>query len=455
MDKHTQERKVDQVLTSFIQDDSSRNKLHTYYYIIIGLIIALLIWSMFANMAQTVQIKGFVTPLDSIAHVNHEVGGEVVQVYVNNYDQVKKGQVLVALDSEKTITALRQYKSKLQVVDSEIFHSASYLKNNLNIIKNDANLKEVETYLNNISDTIHQSAQLTEATKLISDNQDEVIKSQIEMNAIDLKRLKNEVFVLSEQLKYLDEQRKIFNSLLESKNISKIRAMDYEIKYRDVLISLQKAKSDYNSKAKETIELKSKRIVTRQDTIKQEYQKLIDFNKEKIDLLSNIAQLENNYKLLKIRAPIDGIVQGIEIVKGVTVKPGAEILSVIPTNSEMVFEAKASMEQKGKIDLTDRAEVQFDGFNILHYDRIPATIINISPYTFNNGPMQEDFIKVVVKLNSKEIRSGSTSYQIKPGMSGTLYVTTDQQSIFAYIFGPVYDAFSELSDQKQQVKPSR
>ena len=440
--------RVDRTLSSFMRPEGSKNKLNRYFLIMILLIVFLLIWSLFSTMSQTIQIKGQITPLNGIAKVNHEFGGEITKVYVKNYDTVKKGDLLLTLDDKKILTGLKQYKSKLRVVDSEIAHAVSFLKNNLNVLKGSDDFQQVETYLNNISDTITQSAELTEATKLISDNQDKVIQSQIEMNEIELDRLKQEVTVLEQQLNYLDQQRQIFNKLLETKNISKIRAMDYEIKYRDVLIAFEKAKADYQSKIKENDELKSKRIVNQQDAIKDMYQKLIDFNKEKIDLLSNIDQLENNLKNLNITAPIDGTVQGADIVDGITVKPGADILSIIPIDSDIVFEAKASMQQKGKINLTDHAEVQFDGFNVIRYNRIPAEIINISPYTFSDNPLQEHFIKVIVKLKSSQITAGSTSYPIKPGMSGILYVTIDEQSIFAYIFGPIYDAFAELGDQK-------
>lgn len=442
-------KNIDKFLSSFIKQNNSTGKLHSYLFVMIGLIILLLIWSMFSNMAQTIQIKGQVTPLDAIAKIRHELGGEIVKINVKNYDKVAKGEILVVLDDKKILTSLRQYKSKLKVTDSEIAHAVSYLKDNLKLLKGNEEFEQVETYVNNISETISQSAQLTEASKLISDNQDIEIKSQIEQNTIELNSLKQEIAVLQEQLKYLDDQRQIFNTLLESKNISKIRALDYEIKYRDVLIALKKAKADYESKSKATNELNSKRIVQQQDTIKQKYKDLIDLNKDKIDLISNIDQLENNLKNIVIRSPIAGIVQGVEVASGTTIEPGKEILSIVPSDSVLVFEAKAALQQKGKIELNNKAEVQFDGFNILRYSRIPAKIINISPYTFNGTLGQEDYIKVVAELESKEITAGSSNYEIKPGMSGVLYVTTDEQSLFTYIFGPIYDAFSQLSDQKQ------
>lgn len=439
---------LDKTLSSFVYDSNSRNKLNTYFLSVVGLIAVLFIWSFLTSIDQTVNIKGQVIPSDGIAKIKHESGGEVMQIHVSNYDEVKKGQLLMTIDNNKILTSLKQNKSTLKVVDTEIAHIIAYLKNNLKDISERDAFKEVEEYLNNITDTISHSKQLAQASRLISDHKDQVIQEQINKNNIEIERLGKEITVLDDELKYMDEQRAIFKTLLESKNVSKIRALDYEIRYRETLREFQKAKSDLSSKKQETSELESKRIVEKQNGIREKYEELVTLNREKIDLVSNISQLQNSLNNLDIRAPISGMVQGLEIVKGVNIQQGEEVLSIIPTNSNVVFEAKASLEQKGKISLNSQAKVQFDGFNILQYDRIPAEVINISPYTFSENPTKDDFFKVVVKLKSKTIESGSSKYRIKPGMSGTLHISTEEQSLFAYLFGPIYNAFSHVYDQK-------
>lgn len=441
-------------LLSLIYDNSSRKRLQTSFFFMLLLLLCLLVWSLVSSMAQTVQIKGQMIPQKGIAKIKHETGGEITKIHVKNYTKIAKGQLLITIDDKKINTALKQYKSKLKVVDSEISLAIAYLQNNLDKIEGNNNLKDIKTYLNNISDTVSHSFQLSEASKLVADNKDEMLKSEIKKNKIELNRLKQETSVLEEQLKSLDEQRKIYNQLLKTKNISKIMALDAEVKYRDTLRSLEKSKSDYELKTKETVELNSKRIVEQQDTIKTKYEELVKLNKEKIDLVSNIDQLYNNLKNLDILSPIDGIVQGIDVVKGVTVQPGEVIMSIVPTDSDLVFEAKAALNQKGKINTYNQAEVQFDGFNILRYNRITANIINISPYTFNDNSNsinireEEAFIKIVAKLHTNKIESGSSNYEIKAGMSGVLYITTEEQSLFAYIFGPIYDAFVQSSTQR-------
>ncbi len=440
---------TNKLLSSFMDDPNSRNNLNRYFLIIICLLLALLLWSTITTIEQTVNIKGQIIPHAGIAKLKHELGGEVIKIHVENYQEVNKGDLLLTIDNNKILTGLKQNKSKLKVVDTEISYAIAYLKNNIDGLAQTSQYKEVSEYLNNIADTMEQSKQLIEASRLISDNKDNVIVQQINKNKIELQRLADEITVLQDELKYLDEQRGIFNQLLESKNVSKIRALDYEIRYREVLRDFNNSKSEMEFKTKETQELESKRIVEKQDGIREKYQQLVTLNKEKIDLVSTIRQLENSLQNLDITAPISGIVQGLDIINGVKIQPGEEVLSIIPTDSLVVFEAKASLEQKGKINADSKAEVQFDGFNVLQYDRVPATIVNISPFIFSeNNPMQDDFFKIVVKLDYDFVKSKSNQYKIKPGMSGTLYITTEKQSLFAYLFGPIYNAFSNVYTQK-------
>lgn len=439
---------LDKMLSSFISESSARSSLNKYFLFLLAFIFIIFIWTQFTSIDQTINIKGQIIPQDGIAKIKHESGGEVIKIHVNNYDNVKKGELLLTIDNQKILTSLKQNQSKLKVVDSEIAHAVSFLKDNIKDVPHEDTVQKLKEYLDNISDTIAQSEQLTKASRLASDHKDQVILQQINMNKIEISRLKDEIVVLDDELDYLNQQREIFQKLLETKNVSKIRAIDYELKYRDVLRESKKAKSDLNLKLKETSELESKRIVQKQDGIREKYEELVKLNKEKIDLLSNITQLQTSLENLNIYAPISGNVQGLDIVKGVTIQPGEEVLSVIPTDSNFVFEAKASLEQKGKINLGSKAEVQFDGFNILQFKRIPAKILNISPYTFSEGIQNKEFFKVVVKLESNKITSKSNVYDIKPGMSGTLYVSTGEQSLFAYLFGPIYNAFAHLYDQK-------
>lgn len=424
--------------------DSNCNytKLNILYTITMVLTFCLVASSFFIKIEQTININGQVIPSKNIANLRHETGGIIEKLHVNNYDRVNKGDPIMSLNDTKYTNSLINNKSKLKVIDSEIINSLAFLKNNISDIQEQSIISEVESYLNNIPDTISHTKQLAEASKSINDHKDEVILNKISQNKINIKRLNTELKILNNELKHLDEQRNIFNKLLETRNVSKVRALDYEIKYSEALRESRKLEAEIMAKNKETEELESKRIVQKQDAIKTKYESLIELNKQKLDIMSNISQLQDSIKKLKITAPISGTIQGVNIVEGSSIQAGELILSIIPDDSEVLFEAKASLSQRAKVGLSSNAEIQFDGFNALRFDRVNGKVINISPYTFDKNPMENEFSKIIVKLNSNKIKSKNKEFNIQLGISGTAYITTEKQSLFAYIFGPIYGSFT-------------
>lgn len=408
----------------------------------------LLFLSFITSIEQTITINGQVVPMNNIATIKHETGGEVLKVYVDNYSHVNKGDLLLTLDNNKILTSLKQNKSKLKVVDTEILYAAAYLKKNLKSIARQDVYKEVEQYLNNISDTIVHSKQLVQASRLVTDYKDEVIQEQINKNKIEIAQIDDDLNSLDKKLNQLAEQRDIFSTLLKSKNVSKVRAIDYEVKYIDVTRDIKAAKSKRDMLIRENNELESKRVINEQDAVKEKYEELVDFNKEKIDLVSNISQLETMLSQLTIKAPISGTIQGLNVVKGINIQPGEEVFSIIPDDTKVLFEAQASLQQKGKVNITSDSEVQFDGFNVLEYNRVPAKIVNVSPYTFVDEVNRNKYVKILLQLDSDKVVSKQDEFRIKPGMSGIVYINSGKRSLFGYLFGPIYNSFYNAYNEK-------
>lgn len=427
----------------FLNSDK-RQSYKRYNNIILFMTLGLFIMSFIIKIDNTVMLHGEVVPEDKIVKIKHDTGGEIDDVYVKNYQVLNKGDVILKIDAKKVLTSIKQNKTKLKVIDTEIINIAAYLKNNISGTTENSMLKEVEQYLSNITDTIGSAKDLVETNKVISQYKSKVINEKIEQNNLEIDRMSSELKRLADKLDYISEQREIFQQLLKSKNVSKVRAIDYEVKYLDIISEIEKIKSNLNVKKLENKELSNKKIVTEQDDIRDRYEELVALNKEKIDIVSNITQLENMLDNLVLRAPISGIVQGLEIGKGSTIQPGEEIVSIIPHDSNFLFEAKAKLKQKGKINQNTKSHVQFDGFNVLEFNRVGAKIINISPYTFSNEGDEDKFFKIVMHLNGREITSKTKRYSIKPGMSGVAYLTTEKTSLFSYFFGPIYNSLNNI-----------
>jgi HlyD family type I secretion membrane fusion protein len=413
------------------QSKSIKNVIRSIDSVIL-IIFLIIIWSLITTVEQTVDLRGQITPHDGIASIRHSVGGIVETINVQNYNPVKTGELLATLDDRQSKSSLTQYESKLKVIDAQIYNIATYLKGNIDQTKN----------LNNIPDTIENSEQLILAEKTIADIDQDNLKIKIQENEIKQEEFEKRNGILKKQVSDLEEQKNISNKLLAVKAISKTEALEHELKYTNALSEYQKSQSESDQNIKELNEFKNKAILLKQTVMQEKYQKLIDLNKDKIDVVTAIFQFKTNLNNLEIRSPISGIVQGIKIVNGMTIQPGEEILSIIPEDGKIVFEAKIPLAEKGKLLNNLPVEIQFDGFNVMYYNRIKGKIINISPYIFNDDQTHLDYFKAIISMDQKSLQSGSTVFALQAGMSGTAYVQTGEQSLFAYLAEPLYRGIS-------------
>ncbi|ACK64618.1 secretion protein HlyD family protein [Rippkaea orientalis PCC 8801] len=84
---------------------------------IVGVTTASVIWAAVATIEQVVTAKGQLKPQDTVKEIQAPLNGVVEEVLVKDGDRVKKGQVLVSMDSESTkaeLVSLTKVKQSLQ-----------------------------------------------------------------------------------------------------------------------------------------------------------------------------------------------------------------------------------------------------------------------------------------------------------------------------------------------------
>ncbi len=86
---------------------------------IVGVTTASLIWAAIASIEQVVLAKGQLKPQGTVKEIQSPVDGVVKEVYVEDGDRVKKGQVLLTLDSTATAAELTSLQKVKQALNQE------------------------------------------------------------------------------------------------------------------------------------------------------------------------------------------------------------------------------------------------------------------------------------------------------------------------------------------------
>lgn len=416
--------------------------MHTVFVLLILIFTTTLI-----PIEESLSINGKIIPSNDVAIIRHERGGVVNNVLVKNYSHVNKGDIIIQLDDSELKSSLKSKKDRLEIIDVEINDAVSFLKNNLTDVKDSELQQKVSSLIDSVSRASSSSNKLYTANRDLFYSSDNIIEEKIQKNKNKLKSFSSKLKLIDNEISVVKQQKEIFSTLLKSKNVSKIKALDYELKYIQSIKDREDIVKDADETNMQIKELLEEKKSNKHKFFMKVYEKLIELNKEKVDLTSNVQNLKYWIAKMIITAPLTGHVQGLDVSIGENIKSEDKILSIIPENTELLFEGEMQLSQKGRVSELKRAEIQLDGFNVIEYGRLSAKIINISPYIFSDAFEKSEYSKIILKIDSQKLQENKKLQNLQPGMSGTAFIYTDEYSFFKFLFGPIYDTFSNRYNQ--------
>ena len=146
-------------------------------------------------------------------------------------------------------------------------------------------------------------------------------------------------------------------------------------------------------------------------------------------------------------SPVNGIVKNIRVTTvGGVIRPGEEVLEVVPLEGDFLIEAKLSPADIGFVTLGQTAAVKVDAFDYTVFGDLTGEIFYISPDTLEEKSPQGEvpYYKVQVRTKGK-IFSGASgkNLNIIPGMTATIEVQTGKNTILNYLLKPLTKTLSE------------
>lgn len=148
-----------------------------------------------------------------------------------------------------------------------------------------------------------------------------------------------------------------------------------------------------------------------------------------------------------ISSPIDGVVKNLLISTiGGVVSPGQPIMEIVPSDRNLVVEAKLNPIDIGFVEEGQRAVVKLSTYDFVRYGGLEGVVIQVAP-----DPTVEDngdtYFRVVVATEKTYLGDVEGSLQIFPGMDATVDIKTGTKTVAEYLIRPVlklrYEAFRE------------
>jgi adhesin transport system membrane fusion protein len=382
---------------------SESNAARWVLYISLLFIAALFVWGNWARIDQVSRAPGAVIPSDRLQIVQSADGGVVKEILVKAGDKVTRGQLLVRLDRVKIVAAVEESRAKEAAGRAQLAR--------LNAELYDKPL-EFPSSLNNYPELRTNQRMLYEKRRAA---------------------LQGELKTLSDLYQLASEELKMNEPLLKSGDVS-----------RAEVLRLQRQVADLGGQ----MEAKRARYL-------QDLQTEIARTQEELNAVEqNRRQREDQLAYTDLAAPTDGIVKNVRLTTiGAVLHPGDEMLQIVPTDDELIVEAKVRPADIGFIRVGQSASVKFDAYDYSIYGSASGKVNYISPDTLSDPGErggEQSYYRVHLQVDASQMRprGAGEKIELQPGMVATVEIKTGDSTVLHYLLKPIVKTLNESMGER-------
>jgi adhesin transport system membrane fusion protein len=386
-----------------LTDHSALRASRILFRALIVFLALFFLWASFFKIDQVVNAQAQVIASSRTQIVQAADGGVVVEMKVKEGDQVKVGEIIAVLEkgraqasfseSQGRVTALRMTVARLQaeISDKPLMYDNSIRAAYPDLYETQMNLyKQRRLALEDQLAVLKDNVQLSQQEL----NMNLPLEKMGDISKVDILRLKR--------------------TLNEARNQYATTRSKY---LQDSSGELNKAQEDLN--AQEQIMADRKQLLDHTDVI----------------------------------APATGIVKNIKVTTlGGVVRQGEEILEILPTESDLVVEAKVKPADMANIKVGLPAKVKLDAYDYAIFGTMSGVVTYVSADSLQEdskmGPVSFYRVRVVISERDFQRNQKERDIEVRPGMTASVDIQTGKRSILSYLTKPLTKTFSEAFGER-------
>lgn len=402
-------------------------------YVIALLAVVLIIWSAFAQIDELVRGQGKVIPSRQLQLVQNLEGGILKEIYVEEGQQVKKGQVLMKLDDTQSSSRYLERKQAQHAIQGNIARLQAELSGVEKIVFPSSLLSEFPDIVDQQQQLFnHRQAQLTASVRLLD--------LQIKQQQQALQKAKFELEQAKQQQKLAEKELAILRPLLREGVVSEmelIRAEKEALKARSDASTLEYSLPKYATLIEELND-KQKQLAI---NFKADAQKeLNEYQDELAQINQSSGALEDRVERTQVRSPVNGTIKQIMLnTEGGVVQPGMDLISIVPLEDSLLIETKIRPSDIARLYPGQKAMVKFTAYDFTVYGGLEAELVHISADSISHED-KESFYLVRVKTFQNNLGTEQTPLPIIPGMIAEVDILTGKKTLMSYLLKPILRA---------------
>jgi hemolysin D len=411
-------------------------------WVLMGLAAATMVWITVGKVDVVASATGRIVPAGATKTVQSAGTGVISAIHVREGDHVRKGQVLVELDTTLADAELEQARNALladelmvagdralvDAIDGKGVHfqppdgtPPEVAEAQRKLI--DAELREMNATVAGLEAS--RRASLADAGAAIATrNKMDGTMPMIDKEIQAMNRLDARGYAPGMRLNELQRQR---------------RSDEGD---RDVAVAqAQRGESDAGKFAAQAVQA---RETTRRTAIAEWTKAAADAAIKR----DEVTKAMRRQVLEKIVAPTDGTVQQLAVhTVGGVVEPARPLMAIVPARDAMEVEAHVLNKDVGFVHEGQLVAIKVEAFPFSRFGTVPGRVISISHDSIPDNRLGPTYL-ARIELQRTTIADGTGASPLSPGMAVTADIQTGRRRIISWLISPLVETVSQAGHEQ-------
>lgn len=401
-------------------------------WVIFIFVAAALVWANYTALDEVTVGEGKVIPSSQVQQIQNLEGGILKEINAKVGQVVDSGQVLMTIENTEALSSLREQQAEsvnLKVratrLQAESYgvkpqFDAEIMKEYPLVVK-----RELDLYDNRLESL---------RTNQVS------FQQQIEQKKQEIVELQAKLDNLKQSYAFSKEELALTRPAFEQGAVSRVELLQLERQVNQLQGDLEATQLAI-PRARSALREAQSKLDEGEAKFRADAQEDLTGVRSKLDQLreSNVS-LEDKVSRTQVRSPVKGIVKQIQInTVGGVIKPGMNLLEIVPIEDSLLIEAKVRPENIGFIKPDLSAVVKLSAYDFAIFGGLHGVVENISADTILDEE-GNSFYLVRVRTDKNYLGTKEAPLPIIPGMQATVDIITGKKTLLDYLLKPILKA---------------
>lgn len=392
-------------------------------------VIAFILWASFAEIDEITRGDGDVIPYGQNQIIQNLEGGIVESILVQEGEIVERGETILKINNAKSISTSLTNEMKFQELKAKKLrlHAESY----------QLPFKSIETDNTELKTQIELAKRLYVSNKIEILAKDNSIVQQIEQKKQEYREAKAKIRSLKKSLEFVTEEIGMTAPMVREGVKSKVDFLKLKREANEIENKIEGAELSLPRLAAAINEYRQKRIEAKQLFINSAKKELNEVTAEISRLKTQQIAFSDQVERTMVKSPVDGIVQKLFVhTVGGVIKPGADLVEIVPTNKKLYLEIKIKPSDIAFIHPGAETKIKISAYDYAIHGGLIGHVVNISPDTITDKK-ENTFYLIHVETDKNYLGTKEHPLKIIPGMTANVDIVTGKKTVMQYILKPI------------------